>query len=133
MGDNNVVRSGEALKVRLNEPVTLIATGAGLDYNTRALNCWATMTPTNYKIQYDLLKDGCVKEPSLVLMKDGGDHKLTFSSFAFSTNTNAPVYLHCDLVACSKDDPSCAECNTSRGLAGVPDFGERKRRSAVKQ
>merc|ERR1712048_413041 len=99
----------------------------------RASNCWATMTPTNYLVQYDLLKDGCVKEPSLVLTNEGGDQKLTFSSFAFSIDANAPIYLHCDLVACGKDDPSCAECNSSKGLAGIPDFGERKRRSVVKQ
>lgn len=118
-GDGAPVPAGAAFEVAVNDPVSVLAGGAGEGFNTRAVTCWATSAADSDAGKYVLLEDGCTKDDTLELAEEGGDHKVTFKAFAYTADTAGSVFLHCDLVACPVGDADCGAC------------ASRKRRSAT--
>jgi len=118
-GDGAPVPAGAAFEVAVNDPVSVLAGGAGEGFNTRAVTCWSTSAADSDAGKYVLLEDSCPVDDTLELAAEGGDHKVTFKAFAYTADTAGSVFLHCDLVACPADDADCGVCAT------------RKRRSAT--
>merc|ERR1719428_1543995 len=77
----------------------------------RATKCWATPTAES-DMKYTLMENGCSKDSTFKsYFNDNGVQVLTFKSFAFVSDTESHVYLHCDLIACTADDDSCGSCS----------------------
>lgn len=113
-GDGTPVPAGAAFEVNVNDPVSVLAGGAGEGFSTKAVTCWATSAADSDAGKYILLEDGCPKDDTLELSAVGGDHKVTFKAFAYTADTAGSVFLHCDLVACPEGDASCGACATRK-------------------
>jgi len=122
--NGNVVASGDSLKVDVGVNVDAQVVGSNLGalgLKAYAKTCFVTPSASrDDAVKYTMLQDYCTKDSTLKVAADGDGQKLSFTSFVFSANTKAPVYLHCDLVAC--EGVECGVC------AGAP---KRRRRSMM--
>jgi len=111
-GEGKVVASGDTLKVDVGVNVDAQVVGSNLGslgLKAYAKTCFVTPSAKrDDAIKYTMLQDYCPKDSTLKVAADGSGQKLSFTSFVFSANPKASVFLHCDLVACEGDD--CGKC-----------------------
>jgi len=109
-----------AFDVEVDETVTATVTGAGAGLKARATKCWATPAAdtSDEAEMYVLMEDGCAKDDTFVSsIGDDGVQSLSFAAFQW-TAAAGPVYLHCDLEACSADG-DCGDCQTRKRRAAM--------------
>jgi len=118
----NVVASGNDLVVEVGKTVTAVVGGTQLEalgLNAYATSCYITPdADAGNALQWSLLEDNCAKDSTFAIAGKGRGQSMSFESFAFNADTNAKLYLHCDLKACNPSD-GCGECS------------KRKRREAM--
>jgi hypothetical protein len=133
-GEGEVVASGNDLQVEVAQEVTAVVGGANLGalgLNAYATSCYATpSSDAADATKYDLIKDNCMTDPTVEVASSGNGQSISFESFAFSSDVNAQVFLHCDLVAC-EPDAGCGVC-ASRKRRSLT-FGNKKQASASKR
>merc|ERR1719277_657301 len=122
-GEGEKMPAGEAVVVTVGDAVTLVASGAGEGFVSRATKCWSSSDALGKESEYVLISGSCAEDETVTMVAEGGDQMITFDSFAYTANTEGKVYLHCDLEACPEDDDMCGICLTS----------QRKRRSVKSQ
>ncbi|CAJ1050066.1 uncharacterized protein LOC117808825 [Xyrichtys novacula] len=90
-----------ATLVEMNKRIWVRLRTTGLDdklVNIVIDSCWATKTDDQKaKPSYQLIKDGCSEDNTLVI-KDNGmglSSSFSFAAFQFSSSEKSDVYLHC--------------------------------------
>ncbi|KFR05464.1 Deleted in malignant brain tumors 1 protein, partial [Opisthocomus hoazin] len=70
--------------------------------------CVASPSPSNFRtLRYDLIRSGCVKDPTYSACYSPYSNAARFSFNAFSfVNRHPSVYLQCELVVCRSSDYS---------------------------
>ncbi|XP_071985871.1 CUB and zona pellucida-like domain-containing protein 1 [Engystomops pustulosus] len=100
--------------IDLNQTVYLQATVKTQDPDLTLFvdSCFASPQPDFQVPNYDLIKNGCVKDETYQnLPSDSGTARFSFNVFRF-LNDHPSVYLQCRLVVCDSNDP---ESRCSKG------------------
>ncbi|NXN57643.1 DMBT1 protein, partial [Rynchops niger] len=96
--------------VDLNQDLFLEASLHSSDRNLILFvdTCVASPDPSNFKaLTYELIRSGCVKDPTYITINSSYKDVARFSFNAFSFIHRYPsVYLQCELVVCMKNDYS---------------------------